>query len=94
MRTCDPILAISTSRHTLAYGTCCACTAVVITPSAPLILLCALCACMQIDNPYLDTATNGLTYAAERMKGLALHGHVRLKATVRSNLAAAAAELL
>jgi len=49
---------------------------------------------MQIDNPYLDTATNGLTYAAERMKGLALHGHVRLKATVRSNLAAAAAELL
>ena len=48
----------------------------------------------QIDNPYLDTMTNGLTYAAERMKGLALHGHVRLKRTERSNLAAAAAELL
>ncbi len=48
----------------------------------------------QIDNPYLDSSSNGLTYTAERMKGHALHGHVTLRKSERSGLAAAAAELL
>lgn len=48
----------------------------------------------QIDNPYLDPSSNGLTYAAERMKGQPLHGHVTLKKSERSALAAVAAELL
>jgi PhoH-like ATPase len=48
----------------------------------------------QIDNPYLDASSNGLTYAAEALKPLALHGHVTLKKSERSALAAAAAEYL
>jgi len=48
----------------------------------------------QIDNPYLDASSNGLTYAAERMKELPLHGHVTLKRSERSLLAAAAAQCL
>lgn len=48
----------------------------------------------QIDNPYLDSSSNGLTYTAERMKGHALHGHITLRKSERSGLAAAAAELL
>jgi PhoH-like ATPase len=48
----------------------------------------------QIDNPYLDSSSNGLTYTAERMKGNALHGHITLRKSERSGLAAAAAELL
>jgi PhoH-like ATPase len=48
----------------------------------------------QIDNPYLDASSNGLTYAAERLKELALHGHITLRTSERSALAAVAAEHL
>ena len=48
----------------------------------------------QIDNPYLDAASNGLTYAAERLKELPMHGHVTLRTSERSDLAAAAAQYL
>lgn len=48
----------------------------------------------QIDNPYLDASSNGLTYAAERLKGQPLHGHVILQNSERSELAAVAAEVL
>ena len=48
----------------------------------------------QIDNPYLDASSNGLTYAAERMKELPIHGHVTLQQSERSMLAAAAAKFL
>ncbi|MCK5194197.1 MAG: PhoH family protein, partial [Desulfobulbaceae bacterium] len=30
----------------------------------------------QIDNPYLDSSSNGLTYTVERLKGLPIHGHI------------------
>ncbi len=48
----------------------------------------------QIDNPYLDSESNGLTYTVERMKDKALHGHVTLYRSERSELAAIAAECL
>jgi len=48
----------------------------------------------QIDNPYLDSSSNGLAYAAERMKGLDLVGHVMLTASERSELASLAAQRL
>jgi len=48
----------------------------------------------QIDNPYLDSSSNGLAYAAERMKGLELAGHVMLSKSERSELASLAAQRL
>jgi len=48
----------------------------------------------QIDNPYLDSSSNGLTYAVERLKGQAFHGHITLVKSERSSMAAAAADLL
>ena len=48
----------------------------------------------QIDNPYLDSASNGLTYSAERFRGQPLAGHVTLERSERSTLASLAAELL
>ncbi len=48
----------------------------------------------QIDNPYLDASSNGLTYAAERLKELTMHGHVTLRTSERSVLAAVAAQYL
>jgi PhoH-like ATPase len=48
----------------------------------------------QIDNPYLDASSNGLTYATERLKSLGVHGHVTLHTSERSGLAAVAAEYL
>ncbi|MFO0963787.1 MAG: PhoH family protein [Phycisphaerales bacterium] len=48
----------------------------------------------QIDNPYLDAASNGLAHAIERMKGQAIAGHVTLSKTERSELASLAAEVL
>lgn len=48
----------------------------------------------QIDNPYLDTESNGLIYAAERFKGQEIAGHIILSKSERSPLAALAAELL
>ena len=48
----------------------------------------------QIDNPYLDASSNGLTYAVDRLKTQTVHGHVTLAKSERSRLAALAAELL
>ena len=48
----------------------------------------------QIDNPYLDSSTNGLTYTAERMKEQELFGHVMLSKSERSTLASLAATIL
>ena len=48
----------------------------------------------QIDNPYLDSASNGLSYAVEQMRGLPLFGHVTLVTSERSALARIASERL
>ncbi len=48
----------------------------------------------QIDNPYLDSSSNGLTYTAERLKELSVHGHITLRKSERSELAAVAADYL
>ena len=48
----------------------------------------------QIDNPYLDAASNGLSHCIERMKGQSIAGHVTLSKTERSELASLAAEVL
>jgi len=48
----------------------------------------------QIDNPYLDAQSNGLSYVAEHMKGQRLSGHVTLTKSERSELASLAADLL
>lgn len=48
----------------------------------------------QIDNPYLDAASNGLAHCIERMKGQGISGHVTLSKTERSELASLAAEVL
>lgn len=48
----------------------------------------------QIDNPYVDAMSNGLTYVVERFKGSALAGHVTLRKGERSPLAELAAQLL
>lgn len=48
----------------------------------------------QIDNPYLDSNSNGLTYLVEHFKAQPLFGHVTLNKSERSPLAALAAEIL
>jgi len=48
----------------------------------------------QIDNPYLDIASNGLTYIVDRFKGQSIYGHVTFTKTERSELARLVAELL
>jgi PhoH-like ATPase len=48
----------------------------------------------QIDNPYVDAMSNGLTYTVERFKGSEIAGHVTLKKGERSELAELAAQLL
>ncbi len=48
----------------------------------------------QIDSPYLDSSSNGLTYLVEAFKGRDLYGHVTLEKSERSRLAELAAELL
>lgn len=48
----------------------------------------------QIDNPYLDKDSNGLTYTVNRFTDHKLYGHVYLDRTERSELAALAAEIL
>ncbi len=48
----------------------------------------------QIDNPYLDSSSNGLTYLVEAFKGQSLFGHIFLDKSERSELAELAAELL
>ena len=48
----------------------------------------------QIDNPYLDASSNGLTYLVEKFKNEAIYGHITLVKSERSNLASLAARLL
>jgi PhoH-like ATPase len=48
----------------------------------------------QIDNPYVDAESNGLTWLVERFKGQRLAGHVTLMRGERSALAELAANLL
>ncbi|GIP36372.1 PhoH family protein [Paenibacillus sp. J2TS4] len=48
----------------------------------------------QIDHPYLDSSSNGLTYVVERFKNEKLSGHITLERGERSRLAQLAADLL
>lgn len=48
----------------------------------------------QIDSPYLDTTSNGLSYLTDRMKGQDLFAHVNLVKGERSTLAELASDLL
>lgn len=48
----------------------------------------------QIDNPYVDAANSGLTYAVERFKGHAISAHITLTKGERSALAELAANIL
>jgi PhoH-like ATPase len=41
----------------------------------------------QIDNPYLDSSSNGLSYMVERLKGKPIVGHITLAKSERSELA-------
>jgi len=48
----------------------------------------------QIDSPYLDSSSNGLSYLVEAFKGQSIYGHVTLAKSERSELAELATELL
>lgn len=48
----------------------------------------------QIDHPYLDSLSNGLTYVINRMRGNTIYAHVTLERGVRSALSELASELL
>jgi PhoH-like ATPase len=48
----------------------------------------------QIDNPYVDSRSNGLVYCHNRMKGQSIAAHVTLTKGERSRLAELAADLL
>lgn len=48
----------------------------------------------QIDNPYVDSSSNGLTYLVERFKGQELAAHITMTKGERSALAELAANLL
>lgn len=48
----------------------------------------------QIDNPYLDTASNGLSVLVERFKAQSIAGHVKFQQGERSALAELAANIL
>jgi PhoH-like ATPase len=48
----------------------------------------------QIDNPYVDASTNGLSYLAEHFKHLDISGHVTLAKGERSTMAELASNLL
>jgi len=48
----------------------------------------------QIDTPYLDMESNGLTYIVDRFKGQSIYGHITFTKTERSPLAALVSELL
>lgn len=48
----------------------------------------------QIDTPYLDAQSNGLTYLVDRMNNNALYAHINLEKGERSDLANLASELL
>jgi len=48
----------------------------------------------QIDNPYLDSSSNGLNFVIERFKNKSVFGHIILHKSERSDLSALASELL
>jgi PhoH-like ATPase len=48
----------------------------------------------QIDHPYLDAQSNGLSYLIDHFKGQSLYGHVNLEKGERSELAELASNLL
>lgn len=48
----------------------------------------------QIDHPYLDSNSNGLTYVVEKFKGIKFAGHVTFVKGERSELAQTAAEII
>jgi PhoH-like ATPase len=48
----------------------------------------------QIDNPYVDSSTNGLSVAAEKLRGDPIVGHIVLSKGERSELATMAANRL
>ena len=48
----------------------------------------------QIDNPYLDSSSNGLSYMVERLKGHSIVGHMTLAKSERSELASLVTEQL
>ncbi|MBA3665985.1 MAG: PhoH family protein, partial [Bacteroidetes bacterium] len=48
----------------------------------------------QIDTPYLDAQSNGLSYLIEKVKGQSLYAHITLEKGERSELANLANELL
>src|SRR3989339_4337 len=48
----------------------------------------------QIDHPYLDSQTNGLSFLIEKMKGQKLYAHINLEKGERSELADLASKLL
>ncbi|WP_243373908.1 PhoH family protein [Geotalea sp. SG265] len=48
----------------------------------------------QIDNPYVDSSSNGLTYVVEKFKGQNIAGHITMTKGERSELAELAANLL
>ena len=48
----------------------------------------------QIDTPYLDVESNGLTYLVDRLKGQPSYGHITFTKTERSRLADLASKLL
>jgi len=48
----------------------------------------------QIDHPYLDSSSNGMSYLIEKMKGQPLYAHITLEKGERSKLAELASNLL
>jgi PhoH-like ATPase len=48
----------------------------------------------QIDHPYLDSRSNGLSYLIEKMKGQSLYTHINLEKGERSELSDLAISLL
>ena len=48
----------------------------------------------QIDTPYMDEHSNGLTYLIDKLKGHSLFAHIKLEKGERSELANLANELL
>ncbi len=48
----------------------------------------------QIDHPYLDAQSNGLSYLIDHFKGQSLYGHINLEKGERSELAELASDLL
>jgi PhoH-like ATPase len=48
----------------------------------------------QIDTPYLDSRSNGLTYLIDRMKGQEIYAHITMEKGERSHLAELASNLL